>query len=129
MYSSDCFSDNLKKLTFKECIEFASELNKEVSNINVDEVTTLRNVGCSSGSNFTYYYQIDTSNKMFANLNFDEIKKDVFALLKKQNTNRFCSRENFVILLDVMDSVSYSYEELSGVFVGSYELTKEDCLK
>ena len=44
MYSSDCFSDNLKKLTFKECIEFASELNKEVSNINVDEVTTLRNV-------------------------------------------------------------------------------------
>jgi hypothetical protein len=110
-------------------MEFASEMNKEVSNINVDELTTLINVGCSSGSNFTYYYQIDTSNKMFADVKFDEIKNDVFALLKKQNINRFCSREDYVVFLDVMDSVSYSYEDSLGVFVGSFELTKADCFK
>ncbi len=109
-----------EKLTSRECNEVASEVNYSMSEMQIDEVTTLRNAFCSTGANLQYNYEVDLE------ISKSEFK-DVIPFLKNPNINAWCSTPELKNLIVLLDSVGYRYYKKNGEYLGMYEFTDRSC--
>lgn len=117
IYTNSVFAE---KLTNRECNEIASDVNNSMSDMQIDEITILKNTFCLSGANLRYNYELDSE------ISKSEFK-DVIPLLKNPNINTWCSTpelKNFIVRLD---SVGYRYYKKNGEYLGMYEFTDRSC--
>ena len=113
-----------KKMTIKECLLEANEINATMSNMAIDEATTLINSNCLPPAHFIYRYSLDMNYKPFQGIN---IQQDLIPILKQQNINRYCTDPELNGFINRLDSVKYQYEDEKGNFLGSYTLNKNYC--
>ena len=114
-----------KKLTHKECLNIAREINESMSDeMVIDEATTLINTICLPPAHFVYYYTLDMNYKYFKGININD---DLIPLLKKINISRFCTQTEMNEFINRLDDIEYRYEDRMGKFIGNYKLKKKDC--
>ena len=108
----------LQTFTLRECNELASEVNEPISNMQVDSITILRNAVCLPPATLNYYYD----------LTIVATKDDIdFAILKRNNTQVWCTDPNMRILLDSLTSVAYTYRDKNGTYIGRWSSRKSEC--
>lgn len=104
--------------TLRECNELASEVNAVMSNMQVDSITILRNAVCFPPATLNYYYD----------LTIVATEDDIdFAILKRNNTQTWCTDPNMRLLLDSLTSVAYTYRDKNGTYIGQYAIKKSEC--
>lgn len=108
------------KLTARECNDVASEVNKTMSEMNIDEITTLKNAFCPNDANLQYNYEVDLD---ITQSEFRNIIPD----LKNPNINAWCSIPELKNLIVLLDSVGYRYFKKNGEYLGMYKFTDKSC--
>ncbi|MAV75758.1 MAG: hypothetical protein CL691_03975 [Cellvibrionales bacterium] len=119
-FSFITFDVEAKKISNKECVEVASDINQDSAGMMIDEVTSLINTVCIFGD-FIYNYRIteDITQKDFEY----RIKSE----LKPSAIQNFCTDPSTRFFLDAVKSVTFKYIRSDGTYLAEYSFTDRDC--
>lgn len=109
------------KITLKDCNEIASEVNRTMAGMQIDEITVLERSVCVSGPVLIYTYSITSS----------QIDTQIFNLMKPElsvtNLNTWCTDPDLKILFDELESVNYKWYSQNGVYLGEVSISSYNC--
>ena len=107
-------------LTNRDCNEIASELNSSMGGMQLDQLTIFQSAICPSGANLSYSYKIttDTSPVTF---------KKLIPEMKANNITMWCSNPDLIVLIKVLDSVEFRYQNNNNLYLGKYRIDKSYC--
>ena len=114
------------KMTLKQCMELAGELNQTSSNLPIDDITILRNTFCtnSDGIEFIYnYYLTDDLD----DVETSELADAIISEMKPNATQSWCTTPDLEPLIMAVDRVGLNYSKSNGTFITKYSISMDDC--